>query len=65
MKQEKSQINNLTYHLKKLEKEQTNARVSRRIVTVKIREEINKIETKTKNKNKHTHTHTTHNRNDQ
>ena len=29
-KQEKSEINNLTYHLKRLEKEQTKPKVSRR-----------------------------------
>ena len=45
--QEKSQINNLTLHLKKLEKEeQTKPKVSRRKEIIKIRAEINKIETK-------------------
>ena len=45
-KQEKSQINNLTLHLKKLEKEeQTKPKVSRR-KEIKIRSEINEIETK-------------------
>ena len=45
-KQEKSQINNLTLHLKQLEKkEQTKRRVSRRKEIIKIRAEINKIET--------------------
>ena len=45
-KQEKSQINNLTLHLKELEKgEQTNPKVSRR-KEIKIRAEINEIETK-------------------
>ena len=44
-KQEKSQINNLTYHLKKLGKEdQTKPRVSRRKEILKIREEINTVE---------------------
>ena len=44
-KQEKSQINNLTYHLKELEKEeQAKPKVSRRKEIIKIREEINKIE---------------------
>ena len=43
-KQEKSQINNLTYHLKELEKEPTKPKVSRRKM-IKIREEI-KIEIK-------------------
>ena len=46
-KQEKSQVNNLTYHLKELEKEeQTKPKVSRRKEIIKIREEINKIEIK-------------------
>ena len=37
-KQEKSQINNLTLHLKQLEKEeQTKPKVSRRIETIKTR----------------------------
>ena len=41
-KQEKSQINNLTLHLKQLEKEEMeNPRVSRRQETLKIRAEIN------------------------
>ena len=43
-KQEKSPVNNLTYHLKKLEKEPTKAKVSRRKESIKIREEITKIE---------------------
>ena len=46
-KQEKSPINNLTLHLKELEKEeQTKAKVSRRKDIIKIRAEINEIETK-------------------
>ena len=46
-KQEKSQINDLTLHLKELEKEeQTKPKVSRRKETIKIRAEINEIETK-------------------
>ena len=46
-KQEKSQINNLTLHLKELKKEEkTNPKVSRRKETIKIRAEINEIETK-------------------
>ena len=46
-KQEKSQINNLTLHLKQLEKEkQTKPKVSRRKGIIKIRAEINEIETK-------------------
>ena len=41
-KQEKSQINNLTLHLKQLEKEEIiNPRVSRRKQILKIRAEIN------------------------
>ena len=46
-KQEKSQINNLTLHLKQLEKEEIkNPRVSSRKEILKIREEINAKETK-------------------
>ena len=46
-KQEKSQINNLTLHLKQLEKEeQKNCKVSRRKEIVKIRSEINEKEMK-------------------
>ena len=46
-KQEKSQINNLTLHLKQLEKEEMkNPRVSRRKAILKIRAEINAKETK-------------------
>ena len=46
-KQEKSQINNLTLHLKQLEKEEMkNPRVSRRKEILKIRGEINAKETK-------------------
>ena len=46
-KQEKSQLNNLTLHLQELEKEeQTKPKVSRRKEIIKIRAEINKIETK-------------------
>ena len=46
-KQEKSQINNLTLHLKELEKEeQTKPKVSRRKEIINIRAEINEIETK-------------------
>ena len=46
-KQEKSQINNLTLHLKELEKEeQTKPKVSRRKELIKIRSEINEMETK-------------------
>ena len=45
--QEKSQINNLTLHLKELEKEeQTKPKVSRRKEIIKTRAEINEIETK-------------------
>ena len=46
-KQEKSQINNLTLHLKELEKEeQTKPKVSRRKEITKIRAEINERKTK-------------------
>ena len=46
-KQEKSQINNLTLLLKQLEKEeQRKLKVSRRKEIIKIRVEINEIETK-------------------
>ena len=46
-KQEKSQMNNLTLHLKELKKEeQTKTKVSRRKEILKIRAEINEIETK-------------------
>ena len=45
-KQEKSQINNLTLHLKQLEKEQTKPKLSRRKEIIKIRAEINEIEMK-------------------
>ena len=46
-KQEKSQINNLTIHLKQLEKEeQRKPKISRRKEIIKIRAEINEIETK-------------------
>ena len=46
-KQEKSQINNLTLHLKQLEKEEMkNPRDSRRIAILKVRAEINRIETR-------------------
>ena len=46
-KQEKSQINNLTLHLKELEKEEkAKPKVSRRKEIIKIRAEINEIETK-------------------
>ena len=45
-KQEKSQINNLTVHVKQLEKEEMeNPRVSRRKEILKIRAEINAKET--------------------
>ena len=46
-KQEKSQVNNLTLHLKQLEKEEMeNPRVSRMKEILKIRAEINAKETK-------------------
>ena len=46
-KQEKSQINSLTLHLKQLEKEeQRKPKVSRRKEIIKVRAEINEIEMK-------------------
>ena len=46
-KQEKSQINNLSLHLKQLEKEEDrNPKVSRREQNIKIRSEINEKEIK-------------------
>ena len=46
-KQEKSQINNLSLHLKQLEKEEDrNPKVSRREQNIKIRSEINEKEMK-------------------
>ena len=46
-KQEKSQINNLSLHLEQLEKEeQGKPKVSRRKEIIKIRAEINEIDTK-------------------
>ena len=48
-KEERSQIHNLTLHLKKLEKEQQiKPQTSRRHEIIKIRAEINAIETKKK-----------------
>ena len=48
----KSQINNLTLHLKQLEKEEImNLRVSRRKEILKIRAEINAKETRDQSKN--------------
>ena len=45
-KQEKSQINNLTLHLKELDKEeQTKLKVNRKKEIIKMREEINEMET--------------------
>jgi hypothetical protein len=47
---ERSLINNLTLQLKPLEKqEQTNPKTSKRKEIIKIRTEINEIETPTKN----------------
>ena len=40
-KQEKSQINNQIFHLKQLQKEQTEPQISRRKETINIRAEIN------------------------
>ena len=45
LRKERSQIDNLTHHLNKLEKEeQKRPKVSRRKEIIKIKEEINKIE---------------------
>ena len=44
LKQEKSQINNLTLYLRQLEKEeQTKPKVSKRMEIIKVRAEINEI----------------------
>ena len=62
-RQEKSQINNLTLHLKKLEEEQQmKGKTDRRKEIIKIRAEIKKIyrnkkQTKTIKKQKHNRTH--------
>ena len=45
-KQEKHQIDNLTLHLKQLEKEQKNPKISRRKEIIKIQVEINEKEMK-------------------
>ena len=45
-KQEKAQRNKLTLHLKQLEREQTRLTLGRRKEIIKIRAEINEIETK-------------------
>ena len=45
-KEEKHQINNLTLHLKQLEKEKNNPKVSRRKEIIKIQAEINEKEMK-------------------
>ena len=51
-KQEKNHINNLTLHLKQLEKEEMkNPRVSRRKEVLKIRAELNAEETRDHSKN--------------
>ena len=51
-KQERNQVNNLTLHLKQLEKEEMkNPRVSRRKEIIKIRAEINEKETGDYSKN--------------
>jgi len=51
-KQERNHINNLTLHLKQLEKEEMkNPRVSRRKEISKIRAEINAKETRDRSKN--------------
>ena len=47
-KKERSEINNLTLHLKELEKEEQTNPISRRKEITKIRAEINEIETRKK-----------------
>ena len=42
--QDKHQINNITLHLKELEKEQTQMKASKRKDTIKIRAEVNQTE---------------------
>ena len=49
-KKSKYQIKNLTYHLKELEKEQTKPKLNRRKKITKIKEEINKAESKQNNR---------------
>ena len=49
-KEEKSQVKNLIYDLKELEKDQKSPKVSRRKEIIKIREEINKIDSKNNRK---------------
>ena len=39
-KQDKSQVNNVTHHLKELEKEQTKPKASRRKELINVREKI-------------------------
>ena len=52
-KKKKIQINNLTYHLKELEKEeQTKPKVNRRMEIIKIKKAVNKIEIKINSKKK-------------
>ena len=48
--QEKYQINNLTLHLKQLQKEEKNPKISRRKEIIKITAEINEVDTKKKNR---------------
>ena len=52
-RQEKPQVNNLTLHLKELDKEeQTKPKISRRKEIIKIRTEINEIKKKNTNETK-------------
>ena len=52
-RQEKPQVNNLTLHLKELDKEeQTKPKISRRKEILKIRTEINEIKKKNTNETK-------------
>lgn len=45
-KREKFQVNNLILHLRKFKKEETKPQISRREEIIKIKVEINKIQTK-------------------
>ena len=49
-KEKRSQISNLSLHLKELGKKQTKLKTSKKKEIIKIRAEINKIENKTKRK---------------
>jgi len=46
----RSQVDSLTFHLSKLEKEQKRPKVSRRKEIIKIKEEFNKLESQKNNR---------------